>query len=146
MESSELEYAGFWLRLWAGVIDTVLILVVTGPILTLYYGEAYWVSDQIIEGPFDFFLSWLFPAVVVILFWVFKNATPGKMAIGAKVVDGKTGESATVGQLIGRYFAYFLSIIPLLLGCFWIAFDPRKQGLHDKLAGTVVVRKKRFRN
>lgn len=64
------------------------------------------------------------------------------MAISAKIVDVKTGNAASTGQLIGRYFAYYLSLIPIGLGFVWVAFDARKQGWHDKLAGTVVIRKK----
>jgi len=45
--------------------------------------------------------------------------------------------------LIGRYFGYFLASIPLGLGLLWVAFDKRKQGWHDKLAGTVVIRETR---
>ena len=82
------------------------------------------------------------PAVTVILFWLYKQATPGKMAVSARVVDARTGNSLTVGQSIGRYLAYFVAILPLFLGIIWVAFDPRKQGWHDKLAGTVVVRPK----
>jgi len=46
----------------------------------------------------------------------------------------------SLGQAIGRYLAYFVSALVLGLGFIWIAFDTRKQGWHDKLAGTVVVR------
>jgi len=63
------------------------------------------------------------------------------MAISAKIVDAKTGEQPSTAQFIGRYFAYFISVLPLCLGMVWVAFDMRKQGWHDKLAGTVVVRK-----
>ena len=52
------------------------------------------------------------------------------------------GAKPSTGQLIGRYFGYYVSTIPLFLGFVWVAFDPRKQGWHDKLAGTVVVREK----
>lgn len=62
------------------------------------------------------------------------------MAISARIVDATTGQPASTGQLVGRYFAYFVSIIPLCLGLFWVAFDRKKQGWHDKLAETVVVR------
>ncbi len=44
---------------------------------------------------------------------------------------------------MGRYLGYFASTIPLCLGFLWIAFDKRKQGWHDKLAGTVVIRAQR---
>lgn len=142
MKSDEMEYVGFWPRVGATFIDTVLLGVIIWPILTAFYGESYWTSESFIQGPMDFLLSWVFPAVAIILFWVAKQATPGKMAFSAKIVDAKTGNAANPGQLIGRYFAYFLSLIPLGLGCIWVAFDERKQGWHDKLAGTVVIRKK----
>jgi uncharacterized RDD family membrane protein YckC len=77
-----------------------------------------------------------------VLFWVYRQATPGKIAIDARIVDATTGEKPSTGQLIGRYLGYYVSTIPLLLGFVWVAFDPRKQGWHDKLAGTVVVRPK----
>ena len=69
-------------------------------------------------------------------------ATPGKIAIGARIVDARTGEPAGTGQLIGRYLGYFVSTLFLGLGLLWVAFDARKQGWHDKLAGTVVIRRK----
>ncbi len=144
MQADELEYVGFWPRVGAALIDTILLMIIIGPILTAFYGDSYWsLSDKrFIKGPMDFILSWVFPAVAVILFWVAKQATPGKMAISAKIVDAKTGSAPTTGQFIGRYFAYFLAGLPLCLGIIWIVFDGRKQGWHDKLAGTVVVRPK----
>lgn len=142
MEDMELEYVGFWPRVGASVIDTILIGVIVWPLLTAFYGESYWTSDSFIQGPMDFLLSWVFPAVAVVLFWIARQASPGKMAISAKIVDAKTGGAPSAGQFIGRYLAYYLSGIPLCLGFLWVVFDDRKQGWHDKLAGTVVVRKK----
>lgn len=142
MQPDELEYVGFWPRVGASLIDGVLIAAVTFPLLTAFYGDAYWDSTRFIHGPMDFLLSWVLPAVAVISFWSVKQATPGKMAIAAKIVDARTGNAPSVGQLIGRYFSYYLSMIPLCLGLVWVAFDDRKQGWHDKLAGTVVVRRK----
>ena len=142
MEDMELEYVGFWPRVGASLIDTILIGVIVWPLLTAFYGESYWTSDSFIQGPMDFLLSWVFPAVAVVLFWIARQASPGKMAISAKIVDAKTGGAPSAGQFIGRYLAYYLSGIPLCLGFLWVVFDDRKQGWHDKLAGTVVVRKK----
>lgn len=142
MQTTELEYVGFWSRIGATIIDAILIGVITWPILTAFYGDAYWSGEEFVQGPMDFILTWVFPAVATILFWAMKQATPGKMAISAKIVDAKTGAAPTTGQCIGRYFAYILSALPLGLGYFWVAFDGRKQGWHDKLAGTVVVRQK----
>ena len=80
------------------------------------------------------------PAVAVIAFWLYKQATPGKMLVHARVVDAKTGNTLSTSQSVIRYLGYFVSAIPLCLGLIWVAFDPRKQGWHDKLAGTVVIR------
>jgi len=141
----DLEYVGFWIRVWASIIDTILIMLVTFPLLVSVYGTDYFEPEvsSFITGPADFLISWVFPAVAVIVFWIYKSATPGKMAISAKIVDAQTGEKASKGQLIGRYFGYYISTIPLGLGIIWIALDKRKQGWHDKLAGTVVVRMKK---
>ena len=65
------------------------------------------------------------------------------MAFSARVVDAGTGKTLSAGQSIGRYLAYFVSALPLGLGLFWVAWDEKKQGWDDKLAGTVVVRGKR---
>ena len=142
MEAEELEYVGFWARVGASLIDTVLLGIIIWPLLTAFYGDAYWDGADMVKGPMDVLLSWVLPMVAVIVFWVAKQATPGKMAISAKIVDAKTGAAPSTGQFIGRYLAYFLSGLPLGLGIFWVAFDGRKQGWHDKLAGTVVVRQK----
>jgi uncharacterized RDD family membrane protein YckC len=91
----------------------------------------------------DFLISWVLPAIAVIVFWISKQATPGKMAVSARIVDATSGNPPSGGQCVGRYFAYFVSMFPLGLGLIWVAFDKRKQGWHDKLAGTVVVRSKR---
>ena len=87
-------------------------------------------------------LDMLFMGTIFILFWIIKSATPGKMLFGAYIVDAKTLGKATPLQNVIRYFAYFVSTIPLFMGFFWIAFDKRKQGWHDKLAGTLVIKGK----
>ncbi|BFO57901.1 RDD family protein [Acidovorax sacchari] len=143
VDASDLEYVGFWARLGATLLDTVLLLVVTVPLLAAVYGWDYFKqTERLVAGPADFLISWVLPAVVVLLFWFWRQATPGKMNIGARVVDAETGRPMTPGQAVGRYLAYFVSAIPLCLGFVWVAFDRRKQGWHDKLAGTVVVRPK----
>lgn len=139
----EMEYAGFWIRTGAALIDTVLMVIIILPLLTLIYGKEYWSGDAVFFGFWDLMLNYIFPAIAVILFWIYKSATPGKMALRLKIVDAKTGQAASTGQLIGRYFAYYVSMLPLFLGIIWVGIDRRKQGWHDKLAGTVVVRELR---
>jgi uncharacterized RDD family membrane protein YckC len=67
-------------------------------------------------------------------------AGTGDRGIGAKVVDAKTLGKPSNGQFIGRYLCYYVSSLLLGLGFIWVGFDSRKQGWHDKLAGTVVIR------
>jgi uncharacterized RDD family membrane protein YckC len=62
------------------------------------------------------------------------------MIMKLKIIDAHSGGPASTGQLIGRYLGYYVATIPLALGLVWVAFDERKQGWHDKLAGTLVVR------
>lgn len=139
-DADELEYVGFWARVGAALIDTVLVLIVCVPLVTFVYGRTYWTSDALLQGPADFLINWLLPAIAVVVFWIYRQATPGKIAIGARIVDADTGGKPSTRQLIVRYLGYYVSMLPLMAGIIWVAFDPRKQGWHDKLAGTVVVR------
>jgi uncharacterized RDD family membrane protein YckC len=66
-------------------------------------------------------------------------ATPGKLLMSCHVVDAKTGNRISVLQAILRYFGYIISLLSLCLGFLWIIWDKRKQGFHDKIAGTVVI-------
>ena len=69
-----------------------------------------------------------------------KQATPGKMALGIKVTD-LNGRRIGFGKATGRYFGKILSFIILGIGFIMIAFTEKKQGLHDKMAGCLVVNK-----
>jgi len=78
--------------------------------------------------------------MVIVAFWIYRSATPGKMAMNLIIVDAKTGGRPSTPQFVGRYFGYFVSVLPLMLGIIWVGFDKRQQGWHDKMAGTVVIR------
>ena len=138
----EVRYAGFWLRLAAMLIDTLLIIAITFPLLVYIYGWGYFnpARTGFFAGTADILISWMAPAIAVIVFWRAKQATPGKMLLSMKVVDAAGGGPLSIERCIGRYFAYAASILPAFLGFVWIAFDKKKQGFHDKLAGSVVVR------
>ena len=136
----EQEYAGFWIRVGASIIDTILMMIIIVPVITAIYGADSWESTSVIKGVWDILFSYILPAIVVIIFWVYKSATPGKMATKLTIVDAKTGGKPSTGQFIGRYLGYYLSSIVFLLGFVWVGIDKRKQGWHDKLAGTVVIK------
>ena len=136
------EYVGFWKRFIAFLIDVFIVTVVTVPLLLAIYGRSYFRLAQEgggVAGVWDFLIQYILPTIAVIVFWRFRGATPGKMAISAKIVDAKTGRTPSTGKLVVRYFAYLVSMLPLFLGFVWIGIDRRKQGFHDKIAGTLVV-------
>jgi uncharacterized RDD family membrane protein YckC len=140
MNEPQPQYVGFWARVGAAIIDSILMAIVLVPVGRMVYGGAHWSDIARLDSPANIMVNGVLPAIAVILFWVYRQATPGKMAIGAKIVDAKTLGKPSTGQLIGRYFSYYLSSIVLLLGFIWVGIDARKQGWHDKLAGTLVVR------
>ena len=137
---NEQEYAGFWIRTGAAIIDSILVLIIAGPILTAIYGTDYWVSEFVVQGFWDVFFNYILPPIAALIFWIYKSATPGKMATKLTIIDSKTGGTPTTGQFIVRYLGYYVSMFPLCLGIIWVGIDKRKQGWHDKLAGTVVIR------
>ena len=139
---NDLKYVGFWKRTVAVLVDTFLIIIVTLPILIWAYGIDYINNEHVEKGSLDFIINYVFPTIVVILLWIYYQATPGKMIFKATIVDARTGGKPSLRQLIIRYLGYIISTIPLCLGIFWVAFDKKKQGFHDKLANTVVVQPK----
>lgn len=172
MKADGVQYVGFWPRVAAALIDTVIVVMVTSPVVSWIYradqhaipgidlGELQRAAEtgdvarlqlyldslladfSLARGPLDILVSWVLPAAAIIVFWLAREATPGKMVIGARVVDARTGGALTALQGIVRYLGYYVSTFPFLLGLVWVAFDPRKQGFHDKLAGTVVIKAK----
>ena len=120
---------GFWERLGALAIDALIVFIVIVPPLVAIYGRGFWTLVALGVAL----------ALAVILFWRYCGATPGKIAVSAKILDARSGGRPSTGRLVARYFAYIVSSLPLFLGFVWIAIDRRKQGWHDKIAGTVVV-------
>lgn len=148
------QYAGFWIRLVASIIDSVLIMILVLPILEHFFANTKSVSTTVINSSglstFDFesistltgtgqFIYILAVLVIVMLFWTYRAATPGKMMLSLKIVDAESLEPLSKHQGFIRYFGYYLAFLPLFLGFFWVAFDQRKQGWHDKLAKTLVI-------
>ncbi|HEY5601494.1 MAG TPA: RDD family protein [Gammaproteobacteria bacterium] len=125
-------YAGFWRRLGASLIDSVIYSV----LIFLLLGPAYASPNlQSTEGVISVII---FFGVTVAL-WVRYQGTPGKLLLGCQVVDADTAEPIGYKQALIRYLGYFVSLLPLFAGFLWIAWDKRKQGFHDKMANTVVV-------
>jgi len=135
--SSSPDYAGFWQRAAACLIDGLIVIVIVVPIMVLGFGM-HEISLDPAEHSWDL-LAFVVIAATVIGFWRYCGATPGKIALGVKIVDAATGEPPNLGRLVVRFLAYFVSALPLYLGFLWVAVDRRKQGWHDKIARTVVI-------
>lgn len=146
VDTGELRYAGFWRRFVAAMVDALLIVAVTTPLLLWIYGVEYYTAEaeldefKLVHGPADFIISYVLPAIATVLFWIYRQATPGKMLLSLKIVDAKTLAPPRGWQAWVRYFGYIPSSLALCLGFLWVAWDERKQAWHDKMAGTLVIR------
>ncbi|MDY6912398.1 MAG: RDD family protein [Chloroflexota bacterium] len=145
-------YAGFWRRLFAYLIDALLLsiagslaLPMTGLGLLGQYppGIPSWYGPL---APFEILiasLSGLFSLVITacyfIVFWVWKGQTLGKMALGIKIIRGD-GSGITFENALLRFLGYFICFIFAYIPFLWIAFDRHKQGIQDKIADTYVIK------
>ncbi|HFE31777.1 MAG TPA: RDD family protein, partial [Gammaproteobacteria bacterium] len=77
--------------------------------------------------------------LLTVWLWLKFLGTPGKLLLNCQVVDAQSFKPLSIKQAVLRYFAYIVSLLPLGLGFFWIAWDKRKQGFHDKIANSVVL-------
>lgn len=125
-------YAGFWRRLLAAIVDTFIFSL----LMALLFGP--------LAMNAGFFTPWgilqtIVSMLLTVILWIRFLGTPGKLLLGCQVVDADSFEPLSLRQSILRYVAYLVSILPLMLGFLWIAFDARKQGFHDKIANAVVL-------
>ena len=123
-----IRYGGFWIRVGAYLLDLILLVLVQ---LILYRVTMSDGQAQLV----NFVFGWLYFAICESGL----GGSPGKLVLGLKVTDER-GDNISFLNATGRYFAKFISGILLCIGYLMIAFDGRKQGLHDKLAGTFVVK------
>jgi len=143
--NTPVSYAGFWRRLLAFLIDYLLLSALLAPILFFTYGRSYflWLAEN--DGLFatygfvDLLLTNLLPFLLLIMFWRRLGATPGKILLDCRVVDARTLEPISLKSAVIRALGYIVSALPVYLGFLWMAIDRRKQGWHDKLAGTLVL-------
>jgi uncharacterized RDD family membrane protein YckC len=126
---AEPRYAGFWIRVLATILDTIIV-VVPLRLLLLALGA----DSASTEG-----LQTIIFAVYTIVLWVQWGCTIGGRILGLRLVR-VDGQPVTYGTSIARYLMLIVSYIALLLGVIWVGFDKRKQGWMDKTAGTYVIR------
>lgn len=134
---SEAKYAGFWLRLLAFAIDYSIIIIASK---IMFGGRVVNFSGGIIDMNFNGIFI-LIPILYFILFWKFFDATPGKMILKIKIISPDGKDELSWKNVLLRYLGYIISALAIFIGFFWIGFDKKKQGWHDKIAKTFVVKK-----
>jgi uncharacterized RDD family membrane protein YckC len=143
------EYAGFWLRVWAGAVDVsiealgALLLTLAIDFMLRRFGRGFgidpWASKVFTGVCFILILSvgsWLYCAFAESSAW---RATLGKRLLGLQVITSDGGR-ASFGQVTVRHFMKFLSLFCLTIGFMMSGWTKRRQALHDMPCDCLVVR------
>jgi uncharacterized RDD family membrane protein YckC len=126
--------AGFWIRTFAYIIDIIVLGIVTGVLTTVLR------LDPATNGNG---LGLLINLIYFIVLW---SSTGGGQTLGMRIFNLKVirtdGSDLSIVQAVIRWVGLFLSFVVIFIGVIWVAFDSEKQGWHDKIAGTYVVKTK----
>jgi uncharacterized RDD family membrane protein YckC len=139
----EITVIGFGRRLAATALDAVVVFVfsmlgataagVIGLVLGMYSPEAEEIANRFVIAA-----GLIISVGYYIACWANGGQTLGDFSTMIRVVR-TDGSPVTLGMSIARFIGYIVSAIPLSIGFLWIAFDRRRQGWHDKIAGTYVI-------
>ena len=139
-----LDYAGFWIRFGAVVIDGFIIWIFNlalfiplGIIMPTSGENAF---ETLSFMPLVMLLQYAIPAAYDTWFVGKYGATPGKMACKIKIVVAD-GTPVTYSRALGRHFAKWLSSLIMGIGFLMAAIDDERRTLHDRICETRVVRK-----
>lgn len=147
-------YAGFWIRVVAWIIDTIILMVIGSIVQFAVLGTAFATMPRIEPGgdPTAAFAGMMGTLGIVYLINITigclyeagfiassLSATPGKLAVGVKILR-PDGSRVGPGRAVGRYFAKVLSALILCIGYIMVAFDSQKRGLHDMICDTRAVK------
>lgn len=160
-ENKEIKYAGFWLRVAAYLIDSLVMsaggLLIAIPVIIGIVGFA--VGLEGVDNPEDILESgrWMYVGGIIglillasllglVMGWLYYalmesskyGGTLGKIAVGIKVVD-MNGNKVTFGKATGRYFSRIVTNMTLFVGYIMAGFTEKKQALHDIIAGCLVI-------
>ena len=144
---ADIAYGGFWIRVVAYLIDGILLNIVFG-IIGAIVGVSMIPVDPTNTDPMAGMEHMgRFQLVALVVTWLYfalmesspRGATVGKMVLGLRVVD-EQGNRISFARATGRFFAKFVSTIILMIGYLMVAFTERKRGLHDMIAGTLVIK------
>jgi len=159
VEASATNYAGFWLRLVAAILDNIILAVPAAPLAILMFASAL-PGLALARGNPALLVATFLPRIVLLvilllamkwLYWALMEssswqATLGKKALGLYVTDLE-GNRVSFGKASGRFWSgRGLSMVPLgnlyyLVDCICCGFTEKKQAVHDMIAGCLVMRK-----
>lgn len=130
-------YGGFWIRVVAYVIDAIILIVVGGIIDAIFRVN----PSQAGQGAYNAAsaLNLVIGIAYFSYMWSQQGATLGQRIFRLRVVDANTGQRITIGKALLRWVGLFVSFLVCFVGVIWVAFDSRKQGWADKIAGTLVL-------
>lgn len=141
-------FAGFWLRFIAVLIDAIIVNIVSFlPFYMLGYFIGYSMVDSAPMHEIEATANAVATLLGLILGWLYyavmesskRQATFGKMALGIRVVD-LNGNRISFGKATGRHFGKILSLFTFFIGHFMAGWTRKKQALHDKMSGCLVVK------
>lgn len=145
---NNIQYANIWDRYWAYFVDAAILLIIT-TVIQFLAGHNVYQQLKNIESFADFNKlqqgPWvLINYLIVFIYFVFFNAnyqgaTPGKKLLGIKIVK-EDQTPLTYTSAIARQFGFLVSSFTFGIGFLIAFFDKRKQALHDKIAGTIVIK------
>jgi uncharacterized RDD family membrane protein YckC len=125
--------AGFWIRFVAIFIDAIIVGVVNSTLAAILNLNTNGRSG----------LQVLLGLLYYVYFWSSNSPWPGQ-TIGSKLLNIRVirtdGSELSLSQALLRYVGFVISAACLLIGLIWAAFDPNKQGWHDKIADTYVIK------
>jgi uncharacterized RDD family membrane protein YckC len=149
LASQQQSYGGFLIRLTARIIDGFVVGIPIGIIFGVVFfvlsatastSQAGQVSPAMAAALTICYLVALVAAIAYyIVLWT-TGATVGMRLLHLRVVDAHNGQTIGYGRAILRFIGLIISSLPCYLGLLWVIWDSRKQGWHDKIAQTVVLR------
>jgi uncharacterized RDD family membrane protein YckC len=141
-----MQKAGFFIRLVAYIIDCIIVGVGAGVLMAVFgvpmsagAGTASQIELGAMQG-IGALLLLIWSLGYLLFFWATSGKTPGKAILGLQIVRTDGGKLG-LGKAIVRLIGYAISGIVIYLGFLWILWDKEKQGWHDKIAGTYVIKK-----
>jgi uncharacterized RDD family membrane protein YckC len=145
-ENKVIVYAGFWLRVGAIIVDSILLWIFQTVLSLALFGAMAVNAGNL--SSLNMGLLVIYYIIIVLGQWIYyagmesssRQATIGKMAVGIKVTD-LNGDAIGFANATGRYFAKFVSAIIIGIGFLMAGFTEKKQALHDMIAGTLVIKK-----